>query len=289
MRLVPLVRFGSRRRGAIGGALALALVVLIGITAGDVHRRRATGPIECVSTQVAEAASLPGGPDRMGMVDWFATHPENRPAVRASANAAVTDSFLVQGFTFVHATTGLQDTAFVFEGDGVKWNWVVGSHTITDGTGGLDPNAGLMFDAASSTFARSFTFFFPTAGVYPFFCRIHETFGMKGVVVVKPHPAGVAPGAAGGEGFARPPFPNPARGSSSFRLAMARPGRVALTILDAQGRRVATVLDGDHAAGTFDATWNGLTAAGRTAAPGRYLARLEMPGLMQTRALTLIR
>jgi flagellar hook assembly protein FlgD len=64
---------------------------------------------------------------------------------------------------------------------------------------------------------------------------------------------------------------------------------VRLSILDAQGRRVATPFDGAAGAGTFETRWSGRRPDGAQAPAGVYFARLELPGLSQTRRLALVR
>ena len=66
--------------------------------------------------------------------------------------------------------------------------------------------------------------------------------------------------------------PNPARGRTTFSFALPQTGRVRLTVVDAAGRLVATLVDGDVAAGWHEAQWSA------RAAPGVYFARLEAPG-----------
>ena len=90
------------------------------------------------------------------------------------------------------ATYTVTQSGFVFspkditisEGDTVKWQWTNGTHTVTSGTGGLDPDAGKLFDAIISTSNPTFEYVFTSPGVVPYFCRPHEAFGMKGTVTV---------------------------------------------------------------------------------------------------------
>jgi plastocyanin len=68
-------------------------------------------------------------------------------------------------------------------GDTVKWIAASGTHTVTSGTGSNDPSVGDLFDqqlAAGQTFSHVFS----AAGLISYFCRPHETMGMKGTVTV---------------------------------------------------------------------------------------------------------
>lgn len=80
---------------------------------------------------------------------------------------------------------------------------------------------------------------------------------------------------------------NPARAGTSIEFSLPSDGDVTLDVFDATGRRVATLAEGTHAAGTHHVTWTGQTGAGR-AAPGVYMVRLEWSGRRLTRRLTYI-
>ena len=219
---------------------------------------------------------------------WFAAH----PAHGASTTIAPVDSFIASGTTFnADGNTGTNpDTVFIHPGDVILFKWQSGSHTVTSGSGSTDPNAGTLFDVPLNSSAKTFSFQFNSIGVVPFFCRFHESSGMTGAVVVRA-PAAVQPvaHAADGLGFVRAPAPNPTGGSSTFSFALTRPGRARAIVLDVAGRRVASVFDQDFPAGTFRATWDGRGAAGGRAAAGVYALRLEVPGAVQVRTLTVVR
>ncbi|MEO0021389.1 MAG: FlgD immunoglobulin-like domain containing protein, partial [candidate division WOR-3 bacterium] len=61
------------------------------------------------------------------------------------------------------------------------------------------------------------------------------------------------------------------------RLAWQLPagGRVRLTVYDASGRLVRTILSGELAAGRYQAYWDLTDEQGRRVANGLYLCRLE--------------
>lgn len=276
LRRAPIVR---RLPGRLILASLLAALLLV---------RGRTVTLDCISAfatpAMAETAAMAGMP----LMNWFANH----PARGEQSLATPVDSFTVNNFFFDRngSSASVVDTAKIVTGDAILWKWVTGSHTITNGTGGSDPNAGVLFDQPSSTSNRRFTFQFNTIGTYPFFCRFHEGSNMRGIVVVSQNTTGVGPPAtAGGEGFVRAPWPNPTRGTTTFRYALSRAGHVRLSILDALGRRVATPLDGDLGAGTFESRWSGRTADGATARAGVYFARIELPGRTQTQRVALIR
>ena len=113
---------------------------------------------------------------------WWSAHPR----VGRSSGQPPAATFMVSSFIFNldgSATTQV-DTAKILVGESVLWQWVGGTHTITNGTGGTDPAAGTLFDQPSTSAAPQFSFAFTNAGTFPFFCRPHEDLAMKGVVGV---------------------------------------------------------------------------------------------------------
>jgi len=84
-------------------------------------------------------------------------------------------------------------------------------------------------------------------------------------------------------------LPNPFRGTTSIAYAYAGPGRVRLDILDPAGRRITTLKDGWVAGGAGTARWNGTDGAGRTVAPGIYLARLVTDQLSRSVKVLLLK
>ena len=71
------------------------------------------------------------------------------------------------------------------------------------------------------------------------------------------------------------PRPNPLKaGETVFGFELPRATGVDLALFDAAGRRVATLVAADYAAGRWSARWDGRDASGRRAPAGVYLARL---------------
>lgn len=104
-----------------------------------------------------------------------------------------------------------------------------------------------------------------------------------------PAPTGVRPPTGPGGGAASgpalelfPPAPNPAGRASVIRFRIRAPGRVRVDVLDVRGRRIATVLDEDRAAGLHAVTWS---PDGQTG--GVYFVRVRGGGSVATRKLVL--
>jgi len=68
-----------------------------------------------------------------------------------------------------------------------------------------------------------------------------------------------------------------------------RTERIALSLFDVAGRRVATPTEGPRAPGEHTVTWDGRTRGGDRAPSGVYLVRLESAGPVATGKLTLVR
>jgi hypothetical protein len=68
--------------------------------------------------------------------------------------------------------------------------------------------------------------------------------------------------------------PNPSHGSARIRFGLRQPGAVGFDVIDAAGRRVATVADRTWSAGQWSVDWNGRDANGARLPPGVYFVRM---------------
>lgn len=82
-------------------------------------------------------------------------------------------------------------------------------------------------------------------------------------------------------------WPNPFNPTTEIRFALPDPSTVRLTVYDALGRRVQTVVDGEMAAGWHTATWRGRYADGSAAPSGVYFYRIEAEDFISTRSMIL--
>jgi hypothetical protein len=83
--------------------------------------------------------------------------------------------------------------------------------------------------------------------------------------------------------------PNPFEGGTEIRFTLDEGGEVSLRVYDVLGRRVATLAEGELAAGPHAVTWDGTDEAGLSAASGTYLYRLDAGGRTLMRRMTLLR
>lgn len=95
---------------------------------------------------------------------------------------------------------------------------------------------------------------------------------------------GAALGATAGAVTLGAPRPNPLRGSTRLPLRLDAPAHVSVTVLDALGRRVATVWDGSLGEGAHALRWD---AAG--VAPGPYVVRVSTGAEVHTRRVVVTR
>ncbi|MDZ7366568.1 MAG: hypothetical protein ONB43_11950 [candidate division KSB1 bacterium] len=90
-------------------------------------------------------------------------------------------------------------------------------------------------------------------------------------------------------------FPNPFNPSTDIAFALPEAGKVTLNIYALTGQLVATLVDGELAAGRHQLRWNGRNQAGRHVAAGIYLYRLIVRGrdgsaiFTQTRRMALLK
>lgn len=82
-----------------------------------------------------------------------------------------------------------------------------------------------------------------------------------------------------------PAYPNPFNASVRFSFTLPRRERVAVTVYDITGRRVASLLRGVLPAGERDASWS----PSRTTASGVYLLQLAAQSRTITRRVTLLK
>ena len=84
-------------------------------------------------------------------------------------------------------------------------------------------------------------------------------------------------------------FPNPFNSATTIRFELPRQMHASLRIYDLAGQVVATLAQGELAAGAHAFQWQGLTSRGEAAPSGLYYSVLEAGAVRQTRKLLLMR
>ncbi|MDH5270139.1 MAG: T9SS type A sorting domain-containing protein, partial [Candidatus Krumholzibacteria bacterium] len=84
--------------------------------------------------------------------------------------------------------------------------------------------------------------------------------------------------------------PNPFNPSTAVKYTVPTTGAVNVSIYDARGSRIATLVDNPaHAAGAYSAEWNGRNDAGSTVSSGVYFARITHSAGTRSRKLVLLK
>lgn len=160
--------------------------------------------------------------------------------------------------------------AFVFAPPPYTWHWSFGDGSVAHV---FDPlGFGTIIDHA-----------YVVPGTYWAAVTLESSAGMpmcfpvQRVTALVPQVAGVPPTDAA-QLRIEPPRPNPFALATTIAYVLPRPGRVRLRVVDAQGRTVATLVDGERPAGPHAAVWQGRGAVGARVAPGVYHVVLEQAG-----------
>lgn len=83
--------------------------------------------------------------------------------------------------------------------------------------------------------------------------------------------------------------PNPFGSETCVEYDIPTRGRVTLSIYDASGRRLVTLVNRDMAPGRYRANWNGKDEEGTDVAPGVYFCRVQAAAGVETRKIVLLR
>jgi hypothetical protein len=86
-----------------------------------------------------------------------------------------------------------------------------------------------------------------------------------------------------------PAAPNPFNPRTTIRFDLPGVGQVRLAIYDLAGRLVKVLVEGERAAGSYEAVWDGRDTSGHSAPSGSYLARLVAGGKVEGVRLSLVR
>lgn len=82
--------------------------------------------------------------------------------------------------------------------------------------------------------------------------------------------------------------PNPFRLGTSIGFTLTERSRVQIEVVDASGRRVATLVDGEMSAGEHAVEWKARDARGEKLPMGVYFYKLTAPGISQTRKMIVL-
>ena len=120
--------------------------------------------------------------------------------------------------------------------------------------------------------------------VNPVFVNVTDKFGSQWVSVERIPTAGMP------EAFVlHANYPNPFNPTTTITYDLASNSHVRLTIFNAMGQIVATLVDANQTPGTYRATWDGKNLSGAIVPSGVYFYRIEGDGFAKTMKMTLMK
>jgi len=84
-------------------------------------------------------------------------------------------------------------------------------------------------------------------------------------------------------------YPNPFNPTTTIQYGVPEDVHVSLEVYDMMGRQVATLVNGQQAAGRYDASWNGRNDSGSTVASGVYIYRLTAGTFVESKTMLLMK
>ena len=85
------------------------------------------------------------------------------------------------------------------------------------------------------------------------------------------------------------PYPNPVHESTTIAYDLRQTWYVDMVIYTILGQRIRKLVDAIQVAGSYEVEWDGVGHAGQRLAPGAYVVRAQAGGLMQSRAIFVVR
>ena len=84
-------------------------------------------------------------------------------------------------------------------------------------------------------------------------------------------------------------YPNPFNPSTTINYSVAEPGFVNLSVFDASGRLVKTLVSDNKNVGSYSVSWNGLTDSGVNASTGMYFYTIDAGSFVETKKMLLVK
>ncbi len=84
-------------------------------------------------------------------------------------------------------------------------------------------------------------------------------------------------------------YPNPFNSGTAIGYSLKNSGSVSLYIYNAAGQKVATLVEGERASGSYALAWDARDAVGQPLASGLYFYQLRTPNGVQTRQMIVLR
>jgi len=193
----------------------------------------------------------------------------------------VTHQVDMVGLTFV------PDTLTISQGDSVLWvNTSTMVHTTTSGVNSV-PNG--YWDSGLMSPNDSFTFHFDSVGAFPYYCTLHWTLGMVGLIIVGPVGVGEYGLTVPFEFAVGQAYPNPFEQTARVDYSLDVPGRLYISVYNVAGQMVRSLTDANLPSGAYTTVWDGRNAGGSSVAAGIYFMRVTFGDNSVERKVLLLR
>jgi hypothetical protein len=84
-------------------------------------------------------------------------------------------------------------------------------------------------------------------------------------------------------------YPNPFNARTMISFNLSEPGNVELSVYNIVGQKVATLVNGEYNAGSYNIAWDGTDSSGKVVSSGIYYYRLAANGETETMKMTLLK
>ena len=176
-------------------------------------------------------------------------------------------------------------TLNVVVGDFIKWVHVFGLHTIT-----CDPNINVstQLPTGAQTWnqpmdnGQTFIYEIQVAGTYDYICIFHYLLGMTGTIIAQPLNVNIISQQVPESYELSQNYPNPFNPSTSIRFSLPSSSFTTLKIFNLIGQEVATLVNENLNAGTYEATLDGANLTS-----GIYFYKISAEGYTKTKKMVL--
>jgi plastocyanin len=197
-------------------------------------------------------------------------------------------SGLAKATTHVIEASGMSFTPSMTNaavGDTIRFEWVDGFHTTTcDGsTGTSRPVGAASWDEPLTDTDPLFIYVIQVAGTYNYKCNPHFP-SMVGTIEATVSSITQISSSTPDRFALNQNYPNPFNPSTKIKFDIAKDGFAKLSIYNMIGQEVATLVNGNLAAGRYEVDWNALQVNS-----GVYFYKLETDGFIDTKKMLLVK
>ncbi len=174
----------------------------------------------------------------------------------------------------------------IMQGDTVLWFSVEGNHTSTSGVDGVPDG---YWDSGLLSSGQSFSFVFDSVGTFDYYCTPHWTFGMIGAVMVNPTSIEENDLGRGRHTDIEQNYPNPFISSTRIRYTIDTQAMTEISIYDAAGLKIKTLVQQRMTPGDYSVTWSGENEGGTQVPAGVYFYEIKKDEKIARRKMLVLR